>query len=71
MKPKHLMADLGEPTVENERCIALRLKLEKARQRMKKLGIRSLLDGHKGWRKVVVMAEPPKAAKVVPIRRKS
>lgn len=59
-----------EFTSSDPRCLATLEKLAKARARMRKLGIPTLLTGHKGWQKVNPMAERPEPATVIPMRKK-
>lgn len=63
-------SDVDSLTSNDERCKALRLRQERARQRMERLGIKTLLKGRPGWRTVNPMSEPrpPRANKVVRIR---
>ncbi len=55
---------------DDERCVALRIRQEAARQRMAKLGIKTLLEGHKGWQTVRPMAAPEAPATVIPMRKR-
>ncbi len=55
---------------DDERCVALRLRQEAARQRMAKLGIKTLHEGHKGWATVNPMKAPEAPATVIPMRRR-
>lgn len=57
-------------TSSDPRCLATLQKLANARAKMKKLGIRTLLNGHKGWATVKPMAEPQPEAKVISMRRR-
>lgn len=56
-------------TAEDPACKAVAKEQEKARERMKALGHRSLLDGRRAWQTIKTMdTEAP--AKVLPMRRK-
>ena len=57
-------------TSSDPRCLAVLAKLAKARDRMKRLGIPTLLDGHKGWQKVNPMSAPTAPAKVIDMKRR-
>ncbi len=57
-------------TSSDPRCLAVRMKLARARDRMKKLGIKTLLEGHKGWATVNPMKTPEPAATVIPMRKR-
>ena len=57
-------------TTSDPRCLATLAKLAKARDKMKRLGIQTLLDGHKGWQKVNPMSAPTAPAKVIDFKRR-
>lgn len=62
--------DAESLTSADERCQALRIKQERARQWMRKHGIKSLLDGRKGWATLNPMAAAEPPAKVVQLKRR-
>jgi len=66
-KPKH---DPNYYTLSDPRCEQVRLKQEAAREFMKEKGIRTLLEGKPGWRRIVDMSEAPPPSTVVRMRRK-
>lgn len=62
-------------TTSDPRCLATLAKLARARDKMKRLGIKTVLEGHRGGKDgwghpVKPMAEPKPAAKVVELRRR-
>lgn len=65
-RPKH--RDPNYLTASDPRCEALRIKQEKAAQFMRRNGIKTLLEGKPGWRRLVDMGEAPKADKVTHLR---
>jgi hypothetical protein len=56
-------------TTSDPRCLATLAKLARARDRMKRLGIKSLLDGRRAWTKINPMHDEP-PAKVIEMRRR-
>ena len=57
-------------TSDDEKCQTVRLRQAAAAQRMEKLGIKTLYEGHRGWARVNPMAAAPEASRVVPMRKK-
>ena len=57
-------------TSEDERCKALRIRQERARQRMKQLGHKSLLEGRKAWATIKPMSDPEPSATVIQFGKK-
>ena len=53
-----------------EREIALEVRRAQARAKMKRLGIPTLLEGHKGWQTVNPMATPQPPATVIQMKRR-
>jgi hypothetical protein len=62
-----------EPDLDSCSDAERKERLEKRQQaaaaRMKREGIKSLLDGRPAWQRIVVMSEAPKPAKVIPMRK--
>ncbi len=57
-------------TSSDPRCIATLEKLAKARARMERLGIKTLLAGHRGWQTVNPMADKPDPTKILTLKRR-
>lgn len=68
--PSPTPPDAESLTSADEKCQALRLRQAKARQWMRRNGIKSLLDGRKGWTTLNPMAAAEPPAKVVQLKRK-
>lgn len=53
---------------QREKEERVQAKLKAAREAMRERGVKTLLDGHKGWQTIRPMSTEP-AAKVLPMRR--
>lgn len=62
--------DCDSLTSNDAKCEAVRLKQAAARARMKKLGIRSLLDGRPAWQRINPMHSPQPESKVIRMKRR-
>ena len=61
-------------TTSDPRCLAVLEKLARARDKMKRLGIPTVLEGHRGgkggWNPIKPMAEQKPAATVIDMKRR-
>jgi hypothetical protein len=55
-------------TTSDPRCLAVLAKLARARDRMKRLGIKSLLEGRPAWQRMNPMGQAEQA-KVIDFKR--
>lgn len=60
-----------EFTSKDARCRVVAEKLDKARARMKRDGIKTLLEGRKAWQTIKPMHDEEPPARVVPFNRRT
>lgn len=70
LRPGPTPADADSLTSADSKCQALRIRQERARQGMKRAGIKSLLEGRPAWQTINPMAAAKPVAKVVQMKRR-
>ncbi len=68
---KPTTGDPADLTTSDPRCLRLRQRQEAARQRMKREGIKSLLDGKRAWQTIKPMSDPEPSAQVIQMGKRN